>query len=180
MNRELRHGEIKHIDRGQAKVRIAGTTATVWDKATLVLYQSLLRCQNHTETRGKTTDPPLFKNRDHLCRLYSRNMRKTREMHAQVQYRLDTHGPTSLFFQALSQLLLYHARTGMNSSCPLGRRDAGWQFTADISSCVTCNTARSDFIHLKWEISVVVPQICWQCQERNVLFLSLGRVKNGD
>lgn len=71
----------------------------------------------------------------------------------------------SLFFQALSQLLLYHARTGMNLSCPLGRRDAGWEITADISTWVTWNT-RSDLIYLKWEINLPVPQICWQRQEK--------------
>ena len=156
---------MKHVDWGQTKVRIAGTAVTVWDKATLVLCRSLPWCQNCTETRAEATDPPLLRKKDHWRQPQGRNMRTTRRMHARVWCRLDTHGLTSLFCQALSQLLLYPARTGRNSSYPLGQRNADWQFPADISSCVTCN-ARSDFVHLKWEINLVVPQICWQFQDQ--------------
>lgn len=31
------------------------------------------------------------------------------------------------------------------------------------------NIIRSDSIHLKWEINLVVPQICWQRQEKKCL-----------
>lgn len=51
---------MKHAKGGRTKVGIAGTAATVWDKATLVPCWSALWCQNCPKTRDKTTHPSLL------------------------------------------------------------------------------------------------------------------------